>query len=62
MKLQQESGIRQREGSMTKEELVETLRKFLKTEADLMFLLKLDLKELETLVATIRDRVDKAAG
>jgi hypothetical protein len=47
---------------MTKDELVETLKKFLKTQADLKFLLKLDHKELETLVATIRDRVDKAAG
>jgi len=43
---------------MTKEELVEILKRVLKTESDLEFLLNLDETELETLVAVIRDRVE----
>ena len=43
---------------MTKEELIEILKRVLKTESDLEFLLKLDEAELETLVAVIRDRVE----
>ena len=43
---------------MTKEELIEILKRVLKTESDLGFLLKLDESELETLVAVIRDRVE----
>ena len=43
---------------MTKEELIEILKRVLKTDSDLDFLLKLDEVELETLVAIIRDRVD----
>ncbi|WP_300465353.1 DUF3944 domain-containing protein [Desulfobacula sp.] len=43
---------------MTKEELIEILKRVLKTESDLEFLLKLDESELETLVAIVRDRVD----
>lgn len=43
---------------MTKEELIEILKRVLKTESDLEFLLKLDGSELETLVAFIRDRVE----
>ena len=43
---------------MTKEELIEILKRVLKTESDLEFLLKLDDSELETLVAVIRDRVE----
>ena len=44
---------------MTKEKLIEILNRVLKTESDLEFLLKLDKVELETLVAIIRDRVDR---
>jgi len=43
---------------VTKEELIEILKRVLKTESDLEFLLKLDGAELETLVAVIRDRVE----
>ena len=42
---------------MTKEQLIEIVRRVLKTEADLSFLLKLNESELATLVAIIRDRV-----
>jgi uncharacterized protein YjgD (DUF1641 family) len=45
---------------MTKEELLEIIRKLLKTNTDLNFLLKLDSEELRTLVACIRDRVEQA--
>jgi hypothetical protein len=45
---------------MTRKQLVETIRKLLKTEDDLQFLLKLEQKEIETFVATIRDRMDQA--
>ncbi len=43
---------------MTKEELIEILKRVLKTDSDLEFLLKLNEAELETLVAVIRDRVE----
>lgn len=43
---------------MTKEELIEILKRVLKTDADLAFLSKLDKAELESLVAIIRDRVE----
>jgi len=43
---------------VTKEELIEILKRVLKTDSDLEFLLKLDEAELETLVAVIRDRVE----
>ena len=42
---------------MTKEKLIEILRKVLKTDAKLDFLLRLSEEELESLVACIRDRV-----
>jgi len=42
---------------MTKEALVELIKKILKTNIDLNFLLKLTPGELETLVVLIRDRV-----
>ncbi len=45
---------------MTKEELIEILKRVLKTDSDLEFLLKLDEAELETLVAVIRDRIESA--
>ncbi len=43
---------------MTKEELVGKIRELLKTDNDLSFLLQLKRKEIETLIACIRDRVD----
>ena len=45
---------------MTKEELVKKIKKLLKTDDDLSFLLQLRLEDLETLIAMIRDRVDQA--
>lgn len=44
---------------MSKEKLIEILQRVLKTDVDLDFLLKLETKELETLVACIRDRVEQ---
>jgi hypothetical protein len=46
-------------GPMTKEKLIEILQRVLETDIDLDFLLKLDFKELETLVACIRERVER---
>ena len=43
---------------MTKETLVEKIKKLLKTDMDLRFLLELKKEEIENLVACIRDRVD----
>jgi hypothetical protein len=42
---------------MKKESLIEMLQRVLKTDADLEFLLKLTMSELESLIACIRDRV-----
>ena len=44
---------------MTKEKLVEIIKNLLKTDFDLDFLIQLKKPELETLVACIRERVDK---
>ncbi len=44
---------------MTKDKLVEKIRDLLKTDNDLNFLLELKKEELESLVACIRDRVDR---
>ena len=43
---------------MTKEELVRKISEILKTDNDLSFLLQLKKKEVETLIACIRDRAD----
>lgn len=43
---------------MTKEQLLETIKRLLKTDSDLDFLAKLSKSEIETLVAVIRGRVD----
>ena len=40
---------------MTREDLVETIKKILKTDLHLNFLLKLETGELETLVVCLRD-------
>ncbi|UCH00673.1 MAG: hypothetical protein JSU78_01505 [Deltaproteobacteria bacterium] len=47
---------------MTKEKLVEKIRELLKTDNDLNFLLELKKEDLESLVASIRERVDKVGG
>jgi hypothetical protein len=44
---------------MTKEELVQKIQELLNTDYDLNFLLELQKKEIETLVACIRDRVEQ---
>ena len=44
---------------MTKEKLIEALQRVLEVNVDLNFLLKLSEAELETLIACIRDRVEK---
>jgi len=43
---------------MTKEELIKKIESLLKSDIDLDFLLTLKRKEIETLVACIRDRLD----
>jgi hypothetical protein len=43
---------------MKKESLIEMLQRVLKTDADLDFLLKLNISEIESLIACIRDRVE----
>jgi len=44
---------------MNKEKLIEIIQGLLSVEIDLNFLLKLKQKDLETLVACIRERVDR---
>jgi hypothetical protein len=44
---------------MTKEKLVEIIQSILNTDIDLNFLQQLKKRELETLVACIRNRVDQ---
>ena len=46
---------------MTKEKLAEKIGELLKTDRDLSFLLELKKKEIETLIACIRHRVDHDA-
>ena len=48
------------EDTLTKDKLIEIIRGLLQARVELGFLLKLDQVELETLVACIRDRVDRA--
>ena len=44
---------------LTKERLLEIITALLETNADLGFLMKIDQTELETLVACVRDRLDR---
>lgn len=44
---------------MKKDELIRILQKVLETDATLDFLRKLEEKEIETLVACVRDKVDR---
>ena len=46
---------------MTKEKIVEKIKDILKTDLDLNFLMALEEKDLETLIACIRDRVDQVS-
>jgi hypothetical protein len=45
---------------MTQEKLVRIIQDLLKTDRDLNFLASLKKEDLETLVASIRDRVDRS--
>ena len=47
---------------MKKESLIEMLQRVLKTDAGLEFLLKLEDKDLEILIASIRDRVENRSN
>lgn len=49
---------RSAEESIPKETLLEMIRKLLRSDLDLAFLMKLDQKEIEQLIAAIRERVD----
>jgi len=44
---------------MTKEQLIEKIQELLKTDVDLDFLMVLKKSEIETLVASIRERIDR---
>ena len=44
---------------MKKAELIRIIQKVVETDADLDFLRKLEEKELETLIACVRDKVDQ---
>jgi len=47
---------------MTKEDLVDLLKKILNTETELDFLFALEQRELETLIACIRNRIEQEKG
>jgi hypothetical protein len=47
---------------MTKEKLVKKIKELLRTDRDLSFLLQLEKKEIEKLLACIRDRVDQVGS
>jgi len=44
---------------MTKEKLIETIQRLLKTDVDMNFLLQLKKTEIETLLVSIRSEVDR---
>jgi hypothetical protein len=46
--------------AMTKDQLIETIKRILDTDHDLSFLMRLSETELETLVASIMGRMDRA--
>ena len=43
---------------MTREQLIDIIKRLLETDADLDFLSKLSKSELETLVAAVRNKVE----
>ena len=47
---------------MTREELVDLARKILNTKAELDFLSNLGERELETLIACVRHRIEQEKG
>ncbi len=47
---------------MEKETLIKMMHRVLRTDASLEFLLKLNISELETLVAIIRDRIGQKSA
>jgi len=47
---------------MTKEQIIAKIKDLLNTDADLGFLLDLKKKDIETLIACIRDRVGYGLG
>ena len=51
------ASLTDRSHNITKEKLIEIMKSFLSADADLDFLMQLKKKELETLVACIRDKV-----
>jgi hypothetical protein len=44
--------------NIPKEKLLEIIRKLLQSDLDLTFLMKLEQREIEQLVAAIRERID----
>jgi len=44
--------------NIPKEKLLQMIKKLLRSDLDLTFLLKLDQREIEQLIAAIRERVD----
>jgi len=47
------------QATLTKDRLIEIVKGLLRADADLSFLLRLKEIELETLVACVRDRIDR---
>lgn len=45
--------------TLTKDRLIEIIEGLVRTDVDLSFLLKLEKRELETLAACIRERIDR---
>ena len=45
--------------SIPKETLLEIIKKLLKSDLDLTFLMKLEQQEIEQLIAAIRERIDE---
>jgi hypothetical protein len=50
------------EVSLTRDKLIKIIEGLARTDADLSFLLKLEKRELETLAACIRERIDRREG
>ncbi len=44
--------------NISKEKLLDIVRKLLRSDLDLTFLMKLEQREMEQLVAAIRERID----
>ncbi len=53
------SGAAPTSDHMTKEQLIDITKRLLGTDADLDFIAKLSKSELETLVAAVRNRVER---